>query len=243
MMTRRLDLRGVQGFTLLEALIATALMGMILAALSTVAAQWVPNWNRGFAQVQRYEIVALGLERAIADLSAAEFVLTDQVTRRAYFDGTDKSVIFVRTILAPGAGPGLEVVRIAEMRAEGGPILVRTRAPFHSAKDHRYEASFNDPVVLIRAPQRVSFSYAGPDRVWRSDWRGERQLPRVIQLTLRDEAANRRIVLSTSAIVHAEIPAECILAQSKAECIAARLQPPGSPDRDKSPESSVGGQR
>jgi general secretion pathway protein J len=243
MKARRYDLRSARGFTLLEALIATALMGIILAALSTVAAQWVPNWNRGFAQVQRHEIVALGLERVLADVSAAEFVLADQVTRRAYFDGTDTSVIFVRTILAPGAGPGLEIVRIAEMPAESGPILVRTRAPFHSAKDRRYEALFDDPVVLIRAPQRVSFSYAGPDRVWRSDWRGERQLPRVIQLTLREEAADKRIVLSTAAIVHVELPAECILAKSKAECIAARLQTPASPDRDKPPDPSAGGLR
>ena len=31
------------GFTLLEAVIATALMAMILAALATVTRQWLPN--------------------------------------------------------------------------------------------------------------------------------------------------------------------------------------------------------
>ena len=35
------------GFTLLEALVATALMGLILAALATITAQWLPNWDRG----------------------------------------------------------------------------------------------------------------------------------------------------------------------------------------------------
>src|SRR5438067_1558613 len=35
------------GFTLIETLIAMALMSAILAALSIVTAQWLPNWNRG----------------------------------------------------------------------------------------------------------------------------------------------------------------------------------------------------
>ena len=71
---RRGGPRRRRGFTLIEALFATALMGAILAALATVTAQWLPNWNRGFARVQRNELLALGLERLVADLAAAEFV-------------------------------------------------------------------------------------------------------------------------------------------------------------------------
>jgi general secretion pathway protein J len=44
---------GSAGFTLIETLIATALMVAILAALATITAQWLPNWNRCFARVQR----------------------------------------------------------------------------------------------------------------------------------------------------------------------------------------------
>ena len=47
------------GFTLLEVLLATLLMTVILAALATVTAQWLPNWNRGIARVQRAERLAL----------------------------------------------------------------------------------------------------------------------------------------------------------------------------------------
>jgi len=59
----------IAGFTLLEALVATALMGMILAALATITAQWLPNWNRGIVRVQRDDLVALGLDRLIALLA------------------------------------------------------------------------------------------------------------------------------------------------------------------------------
>jgi len=62
------------GFTLMEVLLATLLTTIILAALATVTAQWLPNWNRGMVHVQRAERLAMGMERIIADLSVAEMV-------------------------------------------------------------------------------------------------------------------------------------------------------------------------
>src|SRR5262249_16835467 len=64
---------GVAGFTLLEALIATTLMVMVLAAIGAITAQWLPSWNRGFMRVQRSELFAVALNRLAADLSASEF--------------------------------------------------------------------------------------------------------------------------------------------------------------------------
>ena len=40
------------GFTLIEAIVALALMGLVLSALASITAQWLPNWNRGIARVQ-----------------------------------------------------------------------------------------------------------------------------------------------------------------------------------------------
>ena len=68
------DRNRVAGFTLVEALVATALMAMILTALATIAGQWMPNWNRGVTRVQGDEELALGLERLVADLGAAQFI-------------------------------------------------------------------------------------------------------------------------------------------------------------------------
>ena len=61
----------MRGFTLMEALVATALMGVVLAALAAITAQWLPNWNRGIARVQRSELLSVSLHRLIADLEAA----------------------------------------------------------------------------------------------------------------------------------------------------------------------------
>ena len=98
--------RAIAGFTLVEALLATALMGAILAAIATVTAQWLPNWNRGFIRVQGTETLAAGLERIIADLAAADFVTAGSNIRQPVFDGTELSVTFLRTAIGPNTRPG-----------------------------------------------------------------------------------------------------------------------------------------
>jgi general secretion pathway protein J len=224
----------IAGFTLLEALVATALMGMILAALATITAQWLPNWNRGIVRVQRDDLVALGLDRLAADLAAAEFIPASRETRKPFFDGTNRSVTFVRTALGPNVGPGLQIVRIAEVSSERGPILVRTQAPFVPMTNDRVQPTFTDPVVLLRAPYRLSFSYAGVDRNWREDWRQQVQLPKAIKLTVRDAATQRTLSISTATLIHAELPVECIVAKSLAECLTSLLQPSPSAEGAKS---------
>jgi general secretion pathway protein J len=61
--------------------------------------------------------------------------------------------------------------------------------------------------VLLRAPFRLSFSYAGPDRVWKSSWHEADKLPAAIMLTVRDAATERVLSVSTVASIHAEAPA------------------------------------
>ncbi|TMJ05576.1 MAG: general secretion pathway protein GspJ [Alphaproteobacteria bacterium] len=217
------------GFTLVEALLATALMGAILAAIATVTAQWLPNWNRGFTRVQSSETLAAGLERIVADLAAAEFVTAGAGIRQPVFDGTELSVTFLRTALGPNTRPGLELVRIMEMGGDRGLTTVRTRARFlPTGRDGTSaQPAPGNPVVLVRAPYRVTFSYAGPDRVWRNVWRGEAELPKAIRVSLRDATTDRALSVSTATLVHAEMPADCVVAEVIADCLNPRIpQPP-----------------
>ena len=214
----------IAGFTLIEALVATALMGLILATLATITARWLPSWNHGIARLQRNEQVAIALERLAADLAAAEYIAVSHETRKPFFDGTNRSVIFVRTSLGPNSGGGLEVVRIAESKSEQGVVLVRTRAAFKPSTDPT-ELNFTDPVVLLRAPYQVFFSYAATDRNWRDDWRQKSQLPSAVKLSVRDAITQRAVSLSTATLVHVEVPADCISAKSYAECLDSQTRP------------------
>ena len=218
------------GFTLIEVLIATMLMTLILASLATVTAQWLPNWNRGMARVQRAERLAIGLERIAADLSVAEMMPLNAGARAPLFEGGELSVTFVRTAVGPNTRPGLEIIRLIEKADDQGLALVRERAPFAPMPaDARLR--FIDQVVLIRSPFRVSFSYAGPDQVWQREWRGQQQLPDMIRISVRDIASGRILAVSTAAIVHVNAPAECARAKNPAQCLSAGLSADSENDK------------
>ena len=222
--------RSIAGFTLVEALLATALMGVILAAIATVTSQWLPNWNRGFDRVQRTDTLAVGLERIVADIAAAEFISAGAGIRQPVFDGTELSVTFLRTAIGPNTRPGLELVRIREIGGDKGLMTVRTRARFVPRGRDGFDAqpAPGDPVVLVRTPYRVTFSYAGADRVWRNVWRGEGRLPKAIRVQLRDAATDRTLSVSTATIVHADMPADCVLAEVINDCLERPAQQPNA---------------
>jgi general secretion pathway protein J len=228
----------IAGFTLIEALIATALMGTILAAIATVTAQWLPNWNRGMSAVQRNENLALGLERLVADVAAAEFIPGGREFLGPVFDGTELSVTFVRSALGPNTRSGLELVRIGEVGTDLGPNLVRGRARYVpvTAETVNDQPTFTDPVVLVRAPYRVVFAYAGRDRVWRSTWRGANELPKAIRVQVRDASTDRLLSVSTSTLVHAEMPADCVLAEVLADCLNRDRRNAGTPNPQPNPQ-------
>ena len=120
----------VSGFTLIEALVAIALMGVILAALASITSQWLPNWNRGIARAQRSELVSVALERLIADIGASEFIPPNGDAKAPLFDGTEFSVTLVRSAIGPNTRPGLEIVRISQNDDKGGQVLIRATKPF-----------------------------------------------------------------------------------------------------------------
>lgn len=218
------------GYTLVEALVATLLMAFIVGALATITSQWLPNWNRGLARTQRGQLFAVGMERVLADLASAEIVSAGDANDPPIFDGAELSVTFVRTTLGPTAYTGLELVRMAEMSDNGSPAMVRTTAPFAPATERfdRNRLSFSNPVTVIRSPYRVSFSYAGPDRVWQSTWRARLQLPRAVRVTVRDAASSRILAVSAETFIHAELPARCTLAAIATGCPVGAAMPAAS---------------
>ena len=207
----RRNVSSTAGFTLVEALVATVLMGLVLAALATITAQWLPNWDRSLSRVQHDEMLDIAVQRIVGDLAASEFIPPSAQTTRPLFEGTASSVIFVRTTIGPNARGGLDVIRIAESADGRGAILVRSRAPFVPMPPQASTASqsFTDPVVLVRSPARASFSYAGRDRVWREVWRDEATLPSAVRIIVRDGGTGRLLPVSTIVLLHADVSAQC----------------------------------
>jgi general secretion pathway protein J len=215
---------GEAGFTLIEVLLATLLMTVILAALATVTSQWLPNWNRGMVRVQRAERLAIGLDRIVADLSVATMIPINGNAKTPLFEGSELAVTFVRTAVGPNARPGLEILRFIEKADDQGLAMVRERAAFTPMPPDA-QIRFADQVVLIRAPFRVTFSYAGPDQVWQPNWRGQMQLPDMVRITVRDGGTGQVLAVSSAAIVHVSAWAQCARAKNPQACLTARLKP------------------
>jgi general secretion pathway protein J len=211
---------GEAGFTLIETIVALALMGLVLSALASITAEWLPNWNRGVDRIQRSEVIGIALERIAADLAAAEYVPANRDTHHPLFDGSELSVTFVRTALGPNAGPGLDVVRLGETTERKEFVMVRSRTrftPLPSESSLSEQMHFGEPVVLLRRPFRLSFAYAGPDRIWKTTWRGAEKLPAMIRLTVRDAGTERVLSVSTIAPVHVQVPSDCVRADGKCD--------------------------
>src|SRR5262249_45338377 len=134
----------------------------------------------------------------------------------------------------PNTQGGLEVVRIAESADRQGIALVRTRtafAPFGLGEVAADKLNFTDPVVLLRAPFRVSFAYSPGDGSWLDTWHNSGQLPSGVRFLVTDLTTGRALAVSSAAMVHVELPADCASGTSQAcgSQSAPAAGGPGSP--------------
>ena len=89
-------------------------------------------------------------------------------------------------------------------------MRTRTRfAPFGLGDVSTSQLSFTDPVVLLRAPFRVSFSYSAGDGSWSDTWNNTGQLPAAVRFLIRDSTTGRTLAVSSATMVHVELPADC----------------------------------
>ena len=126
-------------------------------------------------------------------------------------------------------------MRIAEINEKSGKTLVRSTkpfAPFGSNATSVTQIEFANPVVLFRSPYWISFAYAGRDRIWKTTWQNASELPATIRLTVRDATSGRTLSVSTTALVHVDMPAACASGKSKDDCIGLPAGDNGQPSNN-----------
>ena len=192
------------GFTLLETLGSIALMGVVLWSLSIISSQWLHAWRSSHDRLQRIEAIMMALDRIAADIGEAEFVRAGNGSKLVVFEGRSSEVTFVRTAIGPNMHGGLELVRIGESMAVRGEVVARSRVAFVPGTPEVDPAS--SPVVLLRRPFRLSFEFAGSEKIWRTDWQGEERLPWAVRVTVLD-GSDRRKKIARVAAIHARLPA------------------------------------
>src|ERR1019366_2405312 len=96
----------------------------------------------------------------------------------------------VRTAIGPNSRPGLDIIRYVQTSDARGPAVIRDHARWTPAPAATAFAMV-EPVVALRGAYRISFAYAGADRIWQSTWQNRPQLPRQIRVMVIDADSQR----------------------------------------------------
>lgn len=223
------------GFTLIEALVALAIGGFVIATLATVTGQWMRNWQVGLPILQRSQSLVTGLDRIVADVASARFMPAGATG--FVFTGEPTAITLVRQTLPVENPGGLEVVRLAALPGGGDVTLARSRSPlpFGSSLATPTDSA---PVTLLRQPQAVRFAYADADQAWQTSWRTPARLPRFVRIEVVDRRSGRAMLPPMVVRLHADAPLTCAAMQSGNLCDAALGFAP-RPDRTASAPRSA----
>ncbi|MBI2206844.1 MAG: prepilin-type N-terminal cleavage/methylation domain-containing protein [Candidatus Rokubacteria bacterium] len=181
------------GFTLLELIIALAIVGALLAVAFGGMRVALAAWQRGEDRAEAHQHVR-GVAQALARVVAGAF---PYMASRA--EAPDPVILFrgtatrleVVTQTPPGAFPvPIAFAAVAIEVAEGEPpgLIVRQRAMPN-------RDPFTEGTVVVRDEtiKTMTLSYLDDAGTWRDAWDGEpeKALPRAVRLTLAAEHGGR----------------------------------------------------
>lgn len=162
-----------RGFTLLELVIALAILAMIAGSVAAGIRLAAGSIERGEAVTRDAARLraAVGIfERALMSADPLPIPVGDNTT--AYFVGEEKSVRFL-TVGAPSAvnGGGLRLISFFERTAgEGSGIAVATASPFLAEGAERWEGT-ERARILVPGGGDLAFSYSmGPTEGGAWEW-------------------------------------------------------------------------
>ena len=175
-----------RGFTLLELLIALAIVAALLAiafgGLRVALAAWAQGEDR--AEVHQYlRSIALVLGRAVGAAYPYRAPAGESPEAVVLFRGTAERVELV-TLAPPLPGPGsvaFTAVVIAMENEEGPALVVRQRALPN-------RQPFSEAAVVLRDPgvDRLELAYLDAQGAWQEEWDAETDstLPRAVRITV-----------------------------------------------------------
>ena len=162
-----------RGFTLLELVIALAILAMIAGSVAAGIRLAAGSIERGEAVTRDAARLraAVGIfERALMSADPLPIPVGDNTT--SFFAGEEKSVRFL-TAGAPSAfhGGGLRLISFFERQAgEGSGIAVATASPFRAEGAEGWQGK-EDSRILVPDAVELAFSYsAGPSKEGTWEW-------------------------------------------------------------------------
>ncbi len=184
-----------RGFTLLEVVIALAIVGALLAiafgGLRVALAAWRKGEDRAEVHQHARTLTAV-LARSIAGASPYRIAAEDAPEPVVQFDGYADRLSFV-TLEAPfPLAPAITFTAV-RLELEGGEepgLVVRERALPNRDVFSKAASVFRDPAVTA-----LSFRYLRPDGGWEDRWdgAGEEGLPAAVQVGVQATLDGRAV--------------------------------------------------
>lgn len=241
--------RGKQGFTLVEVLAAFAIASVIIVATVALVHNVALSFDRGTSRVSAGERLVLAAERLAGDVGSARFVLQPTPAGPvAAFLGEPTKITFIGAgtidpvLRRDGVAPATpEVVSVSVETADGTTALVRRRAPWPDPHMRVADAALRDEVVLVAGAFDAAFAFGrlAPEGTltWSSSWAGERTLPRLVKLSLRDRATGIDLLGGAEFVIRADAPRACAGSGAGADCLsgAAGVRSPAAPANSQAP--------
>jgi general secretion pathway protein J len=171
------------GFTLLELLVALAVMGMIALMLAGTTQYGIAAWRRTDAFAATAGELLLGRTILARDLARAypEWRIEGDGSPRVAFDGTADSMRFLAPAPDSMGGAGLARFSLA-VGGDHGDRFLALAAGLELGTGETAPAS-----VLLDRAVRIEFAYYGPPAPgaapsWQEEWRARAELPMLVRV-------------------------------------------------------------
>jgi general secretion pathway protein J len=183
-----------RGFTLIEMVVALALLGVMMLMLYSGLTFGLRGWDAADANGRRTadrQVAANFLRRELEELFPMRF--KDPLTLKFAFEGKADTLRFASARPAGISAMGLSLVGIAVEDAGDGSrrhdLVMRRAMPDDAAKDFG-PLDRAERTVLFEGVDRVSFQYYGSendftDPAWVDSWEFPGRVPQAIRLRIR----------------------------------------------------------
>jgi len=184
--------KAIQGFTLIEVLIALTLLSIMVVLLFTSLTICAESWEKGDHKITDVNEISVVYNFFQRHLSAARPLWNDFSTEENVFSfqGKQQSLQFVSAFPASVGKAGPQLISIFLQNEDSEQVLKVVLTPFFpvaEGKEWRKEE-----VTLIRHVSDFKLSYFGSEdgvseAIWQNEWLEKQLQPRLVKINIQLE--------------------------------------------------------